>query len=92
MKATVKILLKPDISKLIKAAFSNNIIITYIMSPLHFIYMGVGVYDTVEINVCPFSYSVRVERSAQDYHRLRGICNTSSNYSRMIPGNCRLAY
>lgn len=64
---------------------------TYVVSPFHFVNVWMGIYDTVEVYVRPFSDSVRVERSTQDYPRLGGICNTSSNYPRIIPGNCRLA-
>lgn len=64
---------------------------TYVVPPLDLVDGGMGVDDAVEVDVGALSDSIRVERSAQDYLRLGGICNTSSNYHRIMSGNCHLA-
>lgn len=60
------------------------------MMPFHFIYEWMRVDDTVEVDVRPFANGVGVQGGAQDYPRLGGICNTSSNYRRIMTGNCHL--
>lgn len=63
---------------------------THVMLPLDFVDRRMSVDNTVKVDVCSFTYGIWIERSAQNYLRLRGIWNTSSNYSRKIAGNCRL--
>jgi hypothetical protein len=64
---------------------------TYVVPPLDLVDGGMSVDDAVEVDVRAFPDGFGVEGSAQNYLRLGGICNTSSNYPRIMSGNCHLA-
>lgn len=57
------------------------------MSPFHLVDAWMGIDDAIKVDVRSLSNIVRVEGSSQDYLGFRGICNTVSNYSRLIVGH-----